>query len=74
MSDNQVSLFEKELSALLNRHCAENASNTPDFILASYVNDCLTAFNRASDWRSMWYSKEGVPEQFRRAGLPAVKP
>jgi hypothetical protein len=35
----------KELAATLNRHSMENGSDTPDFILATYLTDCLNAFN-----------------------------
>ncbi len=46
--------FERELSALLNKHCRDNDSNTPDFILAKYINDCLNAFVLAMDKRDSW--------------------
>ena len=46
-----------ELQAALNRHSAENASNTPDFILAEYLMDCLRAFDTASRHREQWYGK-----------------
>jgi len=60
--------FEKDVAVVINKHCGENASNTPDFILAAYLNDCLTAFNRASVWRGKWHSSEGVPEHERETG------
>jgi len=44
-----------QLSELLNKHCAENTSNTPDFILAQYMIDCLEAFEKASLAREKWY-------------------
>lgn len=47
--------FQKELESLINRHCQENGSNTPDFILARYMYDCLAAFNNAVLARSNWY-------------------
>lgn len=46
--------METELAALLNRHSAENASNTPDFILAQYLTACLEAFNVATQQRETW--------------------
>lgn len=46
--------FQMELRSLLNRISAENMSNTPDFILADYMIECLNAFDkatrRAKDW------------------------
>jgi len=50
--------FEKELEHLINCYSKETSSNTPDFILAKYMNDCLIAFNKAIIMRSEWY-KEG---------------
>ena len=52
------STFEKELAALINRFCLENASNTPDFILAKYMKCCLDAFTLASRAREKWYGQE----------------
>lgn len=43
--------FEKELRDLINTHSLENESNTPDFILATYMLDCLDAFNTATNKR-----------------------
>lgn len=47
--------FEKELAALLNRYSCENASNTPDFILAHYLLGCLSLFERAVQRRETWH-------------------
>ncbi len=47
--------FVNELASLLNRHCAENGSNTPDFILAEYLVSCLETFESASNQREHWY-------------------
>lgn len=49
--------FKKELADLINRHSLENCSNTPDFILAEYLADCLDQFNKASNAREKWYGK-----------------
>ena len=40
--------FEKDLSDLINAHSLENASDTPDFILAEYLVACLEAFNHSA--------------------------
>lgn len=52
----------EELTSLLNRHSAENGSNTPDYILAAYLLTCLGAFNAAVQARQEWYGKtaEGI--------------
>lgn len=39
--------FRAEFIRLLNWHSKENGSNTPDFILADYLIDCLNAWDKA---------------------------
>ncbi len=61
--------FQEELQRLINRHCAENNSNTPDFVLAKYLSDCLQAFDRAVVRRDRWYGVElrpGLPDVIQR--------
>jgi len=60
------SLYD-DLAALLNRHSRENASNTPDFILADYMLGCLTAFETATQRRDQWYSIAPQPGWDRTA-------
>jgi hypothetical protein len=52
------SLFEKELTELINRYNKENDSDTPDFILARYLNAVLLNFNAAINDREQWYNRE----------------
>ena len=52
--------FEKELTSLINRYSLENGSETPDFILASYMKGCLENFNSAVMAREKWYGREPV--------------
>ena len=47
--------FKKELTSLINKYSRENASNTPDFILAEYMNDCLETFERIIVRREEWH-------------------
>lgn len=49
--------FEKELVRLLNRHSQENMSETPDYILATYLLGCFAAFNYAVRSREAWYGR-----------------
>lgn len=49
--------FEDELRSVLNRYSQENGSDTPDFILAKYLNDCLTTWNHAVSAREKWYRR-----------------
>ena len=50
--------FKPELEALLNHYSLEGYSDTPDFILAQYLWDCLAAFNRAVNERTEWYGRD----------------
>lgn len=58
--------FVSELRDLLNRQSRENESDTPDFILAEYMTNCLTAFERAVRDRDRWHGPQptikAVPE------------
>lgn len=56
-----MSEFERELTSLLNRHSQENESNTPDYILARYLNGCLRLFNATVNSRSDWYGRRDRP-------------
>lgn len=51
--------FRRELSELLNKHCKENGSNTPDFILADYLADCLDVFDRIEQRRNAHSAPHG---------------
>lgn len=53
-----VGSFRAELEHLINRHSMENGSNTPDFLLAEFLNDCLRAFDTATRARDTWYGVE----------------
>jgi hypothetical protein len=47
--------FRKELERLINRYSLERMCNTPDFILATYLTNCLSqfaiAYNDCTQWR-----------------------
>ena len=47
--------FKKELEDLINSHSKENGSDTSDFILAEYLNDCLLVFDKAVKRRREWW-------------------
>jgi len=57
--DNKMTtnIFGKELESLINRYSKEKESNTPDFILAQYLKDCLDSFNKAVQRREGWYGR-----------------
>lgn len=37
--------FEKALTALINEHGLDNATDTPDYLLAEFLVGCLKAFS-----------------------------
>lgn len=55
--------FESDLQALINRHSRENASNTPDYILAQFMSSCLDAWNTGVQQRETWYGRDGRPSE-----------
>ena len=55
--------FKKELECLINCHSKENDSNTPDFILAHYMDNCLKAFVEATQQRETWYGRDARPSE-----------
>lgn len=65
-----MSAFKDQLRQLLNSHSRENGSNTPDFILANFMSDCLDAFDGATKERSRWYGRNDSPGQ----QLPCAPP
>ncbi|MDP2270899.1 MAG: hypothetical protein Q8K32_09225 [Archangium sp.] len=60
--------LRKTIEAAINANSAENGSNTPDFILAEYLTDCLAAFDKAVVRRGDWYGRHD------RIGGPIVVP
>ena len=53
--------LQQEITSALNRASRENASNTPDFILAQYLLRCLNAFEMATIDRDKWYGISPIP-------------
>ena len=52
--------FRKELQDLINKHSIENGSNTPDFILADYLVECLQVFENTIKRREQVTTKTRV--------------
>jgi hypothetical protein len=63
--------LRKDIETAINRHCGENASNTPDFMLADYLMLCLEAFDKTVSAREKWYGRDpgigpaGIPTDGR---------
>lgn len=62
--------FITELRELLNRRSMENGSDTPDFILAQYLTDCLRAWNKATNRREDWYGR--TPQEVSSTNVKTV--
>ena len=55
-----MSKFKYELKEMINRNSLENTSDTPDFILAEFLTECLGAWDRAFAKRKDWYSNRST--------------
>lgn len=69
--------FRDELQTLINYHSKENGSDTPDWILAGYLESCLELFDKTMVARERWYGRSvgGVKEPAKRptiADLEAI--
>lgn len=53
-----MSEFKKELENLINRFSKESGSDTPDFILANYLDNCLKNFDETIQQRKNYYSED----------------
>lgn len=60
--------FERELKDLINKHSIENKSDTPDFILARFLMECLLAYSDTVNRRDGWYGDKHWDEK------PAAEP
>lgn len=58
--------FRKDLEAVINRHSMENGSNTPDFILATYLIRCIENFDAATKCRESWYNVPNAIEEIAK--------
>lgn len=58
---DQHHTFRRQLGALLNTHSKENGSDTPDWILADYLVDCLNVLDKAVSAREKWYARSKPP-------------
>ena len=56
-----MSDIEKQLRALINSESVENNSNTPDWILSSFLMDSLKTLETAINLRDKWYGIKPEP-------------
>lgn len=55
--------FQDELADLINKYSLENDSDTPDFLLATYLRHCLETWNVITQLRTDWYTPPNSREQ-----------
>ena len=72
MADKEAvkSEFRKDLEISINACSMENGSDTPDFILAEYLEDCLRAYDKTVRAREGWW-KENVPSPPESSEVPS---
>ena len=70
--------FKQELESLINSYSLENQSDTPDFILAKYLQTCLDNFSAAILQREEWYGRQkhitDLPVDYDDTGSPPLQP
>jgi hypothetical protein len=63
----QEESLQRQIQRLINRVSAEGGSNTPDFILAHFLQEVLSAFDAAVNSREKWHGRtmgwEGPQEE-----------
>jgi len=76
----QAAKLLDELRAVINCNSVENASNTPDFLLASYLGACLDAYAAAVSARDRWFgidpwnrTKQGAAPPLDAARTPVKR-
>lgn len=49
--------LREDIEHAINCNSAENGSDTPDFLLAEFLTDCLAAYDKAVTAREKWYGR-----------------
>lgn len=59
-----------DIESAINRNSAENGSDTPDYILARYMEACLAAFDLAVRDRDEWHGFTGATNPYPERVAP----
>ena len=62
--------FSRDVSELINKHSLEGESNTPDYILGSYLTNCLISYTYAMRDKEKHHNSE-VLDHFKGFKTPA---
>lgn len=65
MKTNKIK-FKNELEKLINKYSLENGSDTPDFILANYLANCLKNFDEITNRRECWYGRKTLKTKIKQ--------
>ena len=60
--ESRKTAFRQSIENTINALSLENGSDTPDFILAEYLTDCLTTFDKITKIRDKWYGFKTLSE------------
>ena len=63
----------KELEALINKNSIENESDTPDFLLASYLSECLKTWAKIVKARDDWYGFKPFETELKQLTNPTPR-
>lgn len=66
--------FTRELEKLINKYSLENGSDTPDFLLASFLTGCLQSFNSTMQHRKRWRMPKSTFDQPNQPSQGLIKP
>jgi hypothetical protein len=52
-----MKLFKVEIENLINIHSIDSELNTPDYILADYLVNCLETYRKINEQREKWHGR-----------------
>lgn len=52
-----MKLFKVEIENLINIHSIDSELNTPDYILADYLVNCLEIYRKTNEQREKWHGR-----------------
>lgn len=56
--EEKIEKFKEEVAGTINRLSLDAETNTPDFILANYLANCLKNFGGAVKKRGQWFNED----------------
>lgn len=50
----------RDIAKVINKHSVENSCDTPDFMLAEYLVQCLAVFSGITNQRDSWHEAGSI--------------